>query len=93
LNELGQFALRQERGGEVTYLQEWTDLPAAIGDADNLPLRLECAGDTIRLVIQNIILAEVTDSDPIRGDVALAARLDEAGEQIVAFDDLIVRVP
>jgi hypothetical protein len=93
LNGQGQVALRQEANGATLFLRDWSDVPPSFDLAEGLRLRLTCQGNTILLTANNVILAEATDNNPVAGDVALATRLDEPGEQIVTFDDLLVSQP
>ncbi len=81
----------QLRGGETTWLLEWT--PAQNLDLTShgpLRLRATCQEAELHLEIDGTVVAQAQDPNPISGDIALMAGLGEPGELVVLFDEVVV---
>lgn len=92
LNGAGEFAIWQKRSGETEWLAGWQNAPGAAPGAGHA-LRVTCAGPNLRYVVNNILLAEVSDPQPAAGDVAFMAGLTAAGPFAVRFGELVVTRP
>lgn len=92
LNVQGEYAIWQERGSGREMLQEWTTSPLLTA-ASRYPVQISCNGSRLRLAVNRVILAEVTDPQPIEGDVALLTTMRQPGELVVTFDNLLVNRP
>jgi len=87
----GAVGVWQVRGGVTTWLLDWTEAPGLeVRPGAFLRMNATCRGADLGLAVNSTVLAQVTDPQPISGDVALMAGLGEAGELVVLFDDLEV---
>jgi len=91
INNDGQAAIWRKAAGEIEFLSDWHSAAGiGLGQGGQLDLTVTCAGEHLRLEAGGQVLAEADDPAPAAGDVALLARLREAGQLVVDFDDLIV---
>ncbi|HUF37534.1 MAG TPA: hypothetical protein VMN57_03335 [Anaerolineales bacterium] len=91
----GYFAIGKYTAGDYDLIGSDLMVPSDVvigGEATNR-LRAECIGETLRLFVNGVQLAEVTDPDHTAGDVGLiASTFDEPGTDIL-FDHFAVLSP
>ena len=91
----GFFVIGKYTDGEYLLIGSDLMLPTEViltGEATNR-IRVECIGETLRLFVNGVQLAEVTDADHVNGDVGLiAGTFDEPGTDIL-FDHFAVLAP
>jgi hypothetical protein len=69
-----------------------TNSAIKLGNETN-KVRFDCVGSTLSLYVNDILLAEVTDSDYASGDIGLiVGTYDTAGAKF-SFDNLVVSKP
>jgi hypothetical protein len=92
LNGDGEFAVWRKQNGETQWLVDWQNAPG-VATGGSHELRVTCAGAHLRYAVNNILLAEVSDTQPAAGDVAVMAGLTAPGPFTVHFRDLVVTRP
>ena len=92
ISEDGYYSIWKRIDGEHFDLVEWqpsslidTTVPAALTAA--------CVGDSISLMLNGELLAEVQDGDISSGDAGLVAGTWDGAPIVVSFDDFVVRQP
>jgi hypothetical protein len=89
----GSYSLDLYKNDEWQTLIDWTDSPGIKGQGEVNRLRVETAGDTIRLFVNGKLLDEVSDDTFNKGTIALAVNTFSEGDATFLFDNLIVRGP
>jgi S1-C subfamily serine protease len=91
-SEDGYYAIWKAVDGEFIDLVSWaySDL---IPQEQAVQVTAACIGDTLSLAVDGELMASAVDSDHSRGDVGLIAGTWEDGDQVMAFDNFIVRAP
>lgn len=91
-SEDGYYAIWKSVAGEFYDLVSWSYSDRI---PQNQPVRLTaaCIGDTLSLAVNGELLASVTDNDHGSGDVGLIAGTWEVADQVMAFDNFVVRSP
>lgn len=91
-SEDGYYAIWKAVDGEFIDLVSWaySDL---IPQGQPVHVTAACIGDTLSLAINGELLASTVDVDHSHGDVGLIAGTWEDGDQVMAFDNFVVRAP
>jgi hypothetical protein len=87
----GSYNLTLYAAGERQVLVDWTQAPEIKGRRQVNHLGVEAVGDHIRLLVNDTLLAEVSDDTFAKGEIALAVTTFEEGGATFKFDNLIVR--
>lgn len=88
----GQYAVHRKLDGDWEALVPWTDSPVINAGAEWNSLRLVCQGPYVNFYVNNVHLADVTDSTFLGGDIGFYVSTDEGASDLeVAFDNLKVR--
>jgi|GEM_PF-2189433 len=85
----GLFSLRKKVDGEWQDLQEWLESDAILGEERSVnTLGILAQGEQIHLLINDEVVASVTDDQFSSGNMGLAAGAFDEGGVEIAFDDL-----
>ena len=87
----GTYSLELRRNSQWTQLIDWTASPAIRGLSQLNRLRVDAAGDTFTLYVNETRLGAATDDTFQSGQLALAVNTFDDGGARVAFDNLIVQ--
>lgn len=92
VSEDGYFSIWKRINGELFDLVEWQ--PSALVDTSApVTLSAACVGDSLSLMMNGELLAEVQDSEFASGDAGLIAGTWDGAPIVVAFDNFVVRQP
>ncbi|GAB4201041.1 MAG: hypothetical protein OHK0022_22660 [Roseiflexaceae bacterium] len=83
----GYYALDMKKDGRWSALLDWARLPAG-GTGRERRLRVELAGERMRLFLDGLLLDETSDESFRKGRVALAVNTFDQGDAVVAFRNL-----
>ncbi|MCR4406279.1 MAG: zinc-ribbon domain-containing protein [Anaerolineae bacterium] len=87
----GQYAIHRVLDGEWEELVPWTDSPAINAGAQWNLLRVACQGSYMNFYVNNVHLADVTDTTFTGGDVGFYVSTSKGAPNLqVAFDNLQV---
>ena len=90
INGLGQYAVHRKADGDWEALVPWTDSPAIHAEAKDI-LRVVCQGSYMNFYINNVHVANVTDSTFLDGRIGFyVTPADGENNLEVAFDNLQV---
>lgn len=92
ISEDGYYAIWKVVDGEFTELINWS-YSSDIPQAEQVTITAACVGDSLSLVVNDVIIAKVTDNEHTLGDIGLIAGTWQTGDQIIAFDNFVVREP
>ena len=85
----GLFSLRKKVDGEWQDVQEWIESDAILGEERSVnTLGILAQGEQIHLLINDEVVASVTDDQFSSGNMGLAAGAFDEGGVEIAFDDL-----
>lgn len=85
----GLYSLRKKVDGEWQDLQEWTESDAILGEERSVnTLGILAQGEQIHLLINDEVVASVSDDQFSSGNIGLAAGAFDEGGVEIAFDDL-----
>jgi len=85
----GLFSLRKKVDGEWQDLQEWLESDAILGEERSVnTLGILAQGEQIHLLINDEVVASLTDDQFSSGNMGLAAGAFDEGGVEIAFDDL-----
>ncbi len=85
----GLFSLRKKVDGEWQDLQEWLESDAILGEERSVnTLGILAQGEEIHLLINDEVVASLTDDQFSSGNMGLAAGAFDEGGVEIAFDDL-----
>lgn len=87
----GTYSLELRRNSQWTQLIDWTPSPAIRGLNQPNRLRVDAAGDTFTLYVNDTRLGAATDDTFQSGKLALAVNTFDDGGARVAFDNLLVQ--
>ncbi len=92
VSEDGYFSIWKRINGEHFDLVQWQ--PSSLVDTSTpVMLTAACVGNSLSLMLNGELLAEVQDADLAGGDAGLIAGTWEGAPIVVAFDDFVVRQP
>ena len=90
----GQYKIWQMANGQPKRLVDWTYVPAlAGGGLDPHHLSITCMGAQLSLAVDNQVLGQTEDPNPVPGDVAVFAGLRAVGQLTVDFAKVIASQP
>lgn len=93
VTDTGSYAIYKLKGGQWEALAEFGQSDAIQQGAATNHLRADCVGDTLTLSVNDVVVAEVQDTDFASGDVALmAGSYDDPGVEVL-FDDFVAKQP
>ena len=87
----GRYSLDLYKDDTPKTLVDWTEASAIKPPGQVNALRVETAGDKIRLYANDTLLDEISDSTITRGKAALAVNSFQDGGVTVKFDNLAIR--
>ncbi len=90
----GNYSIWVRRNGDVQRLVDWTPSPVinqGVGAINQL--EATCAGTSLRLRVNGVLVGEAEDPQPISGDVGLLAGLRDDGELVVTFEGVEAKAP
>jgi len=90
--EDGYYSIWKRVNGEYTVLINWQE-SSALPRGQAVTITAACVGDRLTLAVNDMLLAEVNDSDLTSGNVGVFAETYETGNLIAAFDNFTVRTP
>ncbi|HEU4326284.1 MAG TPA: hypothetical protein VFS21_24300 [Roseiflexaceae bacterium] len=85
----GYYALDMKKNGRWSALLDWARLPG--GGGRERRLRVELAGERMRLFLDGTLLDETSDDNFRRGRIALAVNTFDQGDAVVAFRNLLLQ--
>jgi hypothetical protein len=91
ISEDSRYNLEFYKDDQLTTLIDWTESSAIKGAGETNALRVETAGDKIRLYANNQLLDEVSDSTFSRGQVALVVNSFQDAGASASFDNLVIQ--
>jgi len=90
ISKIGQYAVHRKADGDWEALVPWTDSPAINAEAKDI-LRVVCQGSYMNFYINNVHVANVTDSTFLDGRIGFyVTPADGENNLEVAFDNLQV---
>jgi S1-C subfamily serine protease len=92
ISEDGYYAVWKMIDGEFYPLVDW-QFSSLIDTSNPLHLGAACVGNSLALIVDGQLLAEVKDSDLSRGDAGLLVGTWEISPLVVSFDNFVVRSP
>jgi hypothetical protein len=87
----GRYGLDLYKDDELTTLIDWTESPAINGTGEVNLLRVETAGDNIRLYANDQLLSEISDTTLPSGRTAISVNTFDTPNVTVKFDNLIIK--
>jgi serine/threonine-protein kinase len=89
----GDYAIGKYKDGGFQPLEGWTPSDAINPGSQTNQLKADCVGNILRFYVNDILLAEVTDTEFSSGFSGLvASALDSQGFEVV-FDDFLITEP
>jgi S1-C subfamily serine protease len=89
ISEDGYYSIWKWVNNEHTNLVDWQ--PTSMIDTSRaMKITASCVGDTLSLILDGNLLAEVQDSDLPSGDIGLVAGTWEISPIVIGFDNLVV---
>ncbi|MDZ4768745.1 MAG: hypothetical protein SGJ24_06420 [Chloroflexota bacterium] len=86
----GQFTIRRGAADQIDALIQWRSSNAIRQDQAINRIRVACIGERLMLFVNDVFVAETTDSRYKRGYTGLSAGVTEGGTIEVWFDDLTI---
>ena len=77
--------------GDWQALKDYTYLGKELDRNEDYHMKVSCVGDTLSLTLNEELIAEVTDTQLIAGDIKLLAATDDPEGMSVAFDNFVVQ--
>lgn len=93
INGNGEFSISKGEGDYVLPLVDWQPSDAIRRDIDLNHIRAICIGDTLAMMVNDQLVAEVTDTTYTDGFAGLSVAAAENSDVDVAFDNLAIYVP
>jgi hypothetical protein len=90
----GYYSIAKADENGFTDLVAWTESSTVRQGTKSNSIVASCIGNTLKLEVNGVVLAQATDSTYSTGDVALmAVTYEESSTTKVQFDNLVVRKP
>lgn len=93
INGSGDFSIRKGEGDYVVPLIDWQPSDAIRREIDRNRIRAICISDTLAMVVNDQLIAEVTDATYRSGFAGLSVAAADNSDVDIAFDNLAIYAP